>query len=153
MILSRQQEVAAMTQVVDAASLDQTMSVRYKGGERYEITVGDHTIAVDQPVDAGGTDAAPTPTELFVASLAGCVAYSAGRYLARHGLPREGLGVAVTYHTAESRTARVADIHLTVRVPTTIPAQSRPALQAAVERCSVHNSLSTPPDVCIKLED
>jgi uncharacterized OsmC-like protein len=129
------------------------MGVRYKGGECYEIAVRDHTIAVDQPVDVGGTNAAPTPTELFVASLAGCVAHNAGRYLARHGLPREGLVVVVTYHLAATRTPRVTDIRLTVRLPHKLPVESRPALKAAVEHCSVHNSLSTPPDVRIELED
>jgi uncharacterized OsmC-like protein len=67
------------------------MTVRYDGGERYEIAVRDHSVAVDQTVHDGGTDTAPTPVELFVASLAGCVASYAGRYLTRHGLPREGL--------------------------------------------------------------
>lgn len=147
------QEVAAVTHVVDATTLTRTMRVRYTDGERYEIAVGDHTITVDQPVHDGGTNEGPTPTELFVASLAGCVAYSAGRYLARHGLPREGLTVAVDYHLATNRTSRVADIRLTVQVPKELPMQRRPALKAVVEHCTVHNSLSTPPDVAIRLED
>jgi len=50
------------------------MSVRYPSGERYEITVREHPIVVDQPIDDGGANDAPTPTELFVASLASCVA-------------------------------------------------------------------------------
>jgi uncharacterized OsmC-like protein len=129
----------------------QTMNVRYDGGEQYEIAVREHTITVDQPVDAGGADQAPTPTELFVASLASCVAFYAGRYLTRHGLTREGLGVTVTYRMATDRPARVTDIHLTVRVPDTLPAARRPALQAVVEHCTVHNSLTAPPAVRIEL--
>ena len=54
----------------------------------------------------------PTPTELFVASLASCVAFYAGRYLTRHGLSREGLGVSVAYEMATDRPARVANIWL-----------------------------------------
>ena len=129
----------------------QRMSVRYEGGERYEIATGEHRVLVDQPVDAGGEDLAPTPTELFVASLASCVAFYAGRYLTRHGLSREGLGVSVTYRMATDRPARVTHIHLMVRVPAALPAHRWPALQAVVEHCTVHNSLTTPPDVNIDL--
>jgi putative redox protein len=129
----------------------ETMNVNYDGGERYEITVRGHRVLVDQPVTAGGEDLAPTPTELFVASLAGCVAFYAGRYLTRHGLSREGLGVAVTYRMAADRPARVTGIHLTVHVPDALPTQRWPALQAVVEHCTVHNSLSNPPAVQVDL--
>jgi putative redox protein len=64
---------------------------------RYVATVRGHEVRVDQPLAAGGTDEAPTPVELFVVSLATCVAYYAGRYLERHGLSRAGLAVRAEY--------------------------------------------------------
>jgi uncharacterized OsmC-like protein len=42
------------------------MDVRFVSGEAYEVAVRGHTVTVDQPGEAGGADAAPTPTELFV---------------------------------------------------------------------------------------
>ena len=48
----------------------QSLTVEASGGDRFAIDVREHTLTVDQPVDAGGTDTAPTPTELFVAGLA-----------------------------------------------------------------------------------
>jgi putative redox protein len=125
----------------------QPMNLHYTGGERYEIAVRDHTVVMDQPTDAGGADSAPTPTELFVASLAGCVAFYAGRYLTRHGLSREGLHVAVAYDMATDRPARVSHVRLTVRVPRALPAERWPALRAVVERCTVHNSITHAPSI------
>ena len=127
------------------------MDVRFVSGEAYEIAVRGHRVLVDQPADTGGEDRAPTPTELFVASLATCVAFYAGRYLTRHGFSREGLGVSVGYVMAEDRPARVAVVRLTGRVPADLPAERRPALQAVASHCTVHNSLTTPPDVVIDL--
>ena len=127
------------------------MDVRFVSGEAYEVAVRGHRVLVDQPADAGGDDNAPTPTELFVASLATCVAFYAGRYLTRHGFNRDGLGVSVGYVTADDRPARVAAVRLTVRVPADLPAERRPALQAVVSHCTVHNSLTNPPDVVIDL--
>jgi uncharacterized OsmC-like protein len=123
------------------------MEVTFRSGEAYEVSVRGHRFAVDQPVDAGGHDSAPTPTELFVASLATCVAYYAGRYLTRHGYPRDGLGVSASYRMADDRPARVTDIRLTVRVPEGLPAARLPALHAVISHCTVHNSLVTPPTV------
>lgn len=125
------------------------MDVRFVSGEAYEVAVRGHRLMVDQPVDAGGEDNAPTPTELFVASLATCVAFYAGRYLTRHGFSRDGLGVSVGFDMAGDRPARVAVIRLTVRVPADLPAERMPGLRAVVSHCTVHNSLTTPPEVTI----
>jgi len=86
------------------------MDVRYVAGESYEVSVRGHRVLVDQPADAGGLDTAPTPTELFVASLATCVAFYAGRYLTRHGYDRDGLAVSAGFEMASDRPARVSRI-------------------------------------------
>ena len=125
--------------------------VRFVAGESYEVGVRGHRVLVDQPAEAGGSDSAPTPTEMFVASLATCVAYYAGRYLTRHGYSRDGLAVSVSYEMAADRPARVSGVRLTVHVPAELPAQRRPALQAVVSHCTVHNSITTPPEVAIDL--
>lgn len=129
----------------------QRMDVRFAGGESYEVAVRGHRVLVDQPAGAGGQDAAPTPTELFVASLATCVAFYAGRYLTRHGYSRDGLAVSVGYDLATDRPARVSGIRLTVQVPPGLPPQRWAALHAVVSHCTVHNSLATPPAVTIDM--
>ena len=129
----------------------QEMDVRFVSGESYEMSVRGHRILVDQPADAGGQDAAPTPTELFVVSLATCVAFYAGRYLTRHGYGRDGLTVSAGFDMASDRPARVSRIHLTVRAPADLPTARRSALHAMVSHCTVHNSLTSPPSVAIDL--
>jgi putative redox protein len=133
------------------AVADQKMDVRFVAGDSYEVTVRGHHVLVDQPVEAGGADEAPTPTELFVASLATCIAFYAGRYLNRHGVDREGLGVSVAFQMAADRPPRVAAIRLTVRVPAGLPPERWPALHAVVSHCTVHNTLADPPAVVIDL--
>ena len=105
------------TALLASAGDAQRMDVRFVAGESYEVGVRGHSVLVDQPADSGGQDTAPTPTELFVASLATCVAFYAGRYLTRHGYARDGLAVSVSYEMASDRPARVSRIRLAVRVP------------------------------------
>lgn len=125
--------------------------VGYQGGDRFEIEVRGHRILVDQPVQDGGEDSAPTPTELFAASLASCVAHYARRYLARHGLPTEGLAVNARFAMAEDRPARVGRIHVQLDLPAGVPGERRAALLAVASHCTVHNTLENPPDVTVAL--
>ncbi len=127
------------------------MDVRFVAGEAYEVAVRGHRVMVDQPAEAGGQDAAPTPTELFVASLATCVAFSAGRYLTRRGCSRDGLAVSAAFDMAIDRPAGVSGIHLIVRVPDSLPAGRWPAFRAVISHCTVHNTLTSPPTVVIDL--
>ena len=144
------EQLTAAALLADAEDVER-MNVRFVAGESYEVAVRGHRVVVDQPAEAGGQDRAPTPTELFVASLATCVAFYAGRYLTRHGYSRDGLAVSAGFEMATDRPARVRNIRLSVRVPADVPAERWPALRAVVSHCTVQNSLDTPPSVAIDL--
>jgi putative redox protein len=128
--------------------MGQTVRVDHLQQEQFEISVRGHLLTVDQPIEDGGEDTAPTPTELFVASLAACVAFYARRYLARHGLPTDGLGVDAEYGFATQPT-RVGDIAIRLRLPEGVPEQKLAGLLAVARHCTVHNSLQNPPAVHI----
>jgi len=128
------------------------MRVEHRGGDKFDINVRGHVVSVDQPVKDRGEDTAPTPTELFIASLASCVAFYARRYLARHDLPTEGLAVEATFGMG-SKPARVAGIDLSLIVPEGVPADRLDALLAVATHCTVHNTLASEPEVSITLAD
>lgn len=130
--------------------MERTVAVAHKEGDIFEICVREHLVHVDQPLADGGTDVGPTPTELFVASLASCVAFYARRYLARHGLPTAGLAVAARFRM-EERPARVGEINVAITLPDGVPEDRRAALLAVASHCTVHNSLRQPPTVRVEL--
>jgi uncharacterized OsmC-like protein len=126
------------------------VQVSHKEGDLFEIAVRDHLVYVDQPKEAGGTDAAPTPVELFVASLASCVAHYVRGYLARHSLPTKGMTVGADFTMAD-RPARVGEINVSIDLPEGVPDARRAALLAVASHCTVHNTLDDPPAVSIDL--
>ncbi len=126
--------------------------VRYEGGDRLVAAIRGHEVVSDQPLADGGRDTGPTPTELFVASLGGCVGFYAERYLHRHELVADGLAVECTFEMAE-RPARVGEIRLRVVLPAGFPDERRAGLQAVVEHCTVHNSITRPPTITVVLEE
>jgi putative redox protein len=105
------------------------LTVASLGGDRHRITVR-----------------GPTPTDLFVASLASCVAH-----YARHGLGSgsEGPKVRCVWRMSETPPWRVAAISIDVKLPTGTTVARVAAVRRAVTHCTVHNSLRTPPMVAI----
>ncbi|MFI1991484.1 OsmC family protein [Actinoplanes sp. NPDC020271] len=130
------------------AVLSHHARVEARPGLSYEILVRGHRCTVDQPVASGGVDAGPTPTELFVAALASCVAFYAGQWLTRHGYPRTGLAVDADFDMGE-RPTRVTEIRLRVHVPAEVPKEQWLGLHAVASHCTVSNTLMRPPVVTV----
>ena len=126
--------------------------VTHVAGDRFAIAIREHVVYVDQPESDGGTDTAPTPTELFVASLAACVAFYARRYLRRHDLPENGLRVTANADMGV-RPSRIATMTVTIHLPDGVPEDKRAGLLAVASHCTVHNTLTHSPVIAIDLAD
>ncbi|MGW0227453.1 OsmC family protein [Actinopolymorpha singaporensis] len=118
------------------------VEVRPLEGDAYVVEVRGHQLHVDQPREEGGTDTAPTPVELLVGALAACVAFHAGRFLARHGVGAEGLAVRAMFTMAAEGSTRVDAVHVRVVVPPDLPPERVPALRAVLGACTVKNTLT-----------
>jgi uncharacterized OsmC-like protein len=129
------------------------LSVASQGGDRFALQVRGHRLVCDQPLAEGGQDTGPTPTELFVASLAACVAHYARRFLARHDLDPGGLRVEADFTMSTDRPARVDTVTLRLIIPQPLAPTRRRALLAVVDHCTVHNSIRTPPHVHLTLTE
>ncbi|HSP10628.1 MAG TPA: OsmC family protein [Candidatus Dormibacteraeota bacterium] len=121
------------------------IAVDYESGDRLRIDVRGHEVVADQPVEDGGADAGPTPTELFVASLGACVAFYAERFLRRNGLSTDGLKVECAHRWAENP-HRIGEIELVVNAPGLTDAK-RAAFERVVDHCTIHNTLRQPPAI------
>jgi putative redox protein len=128
------------------------LTVRYLHEDAFEIDVRGHRLMVDQPVEAGGANLGPTPTELFLAGLASCVGFYAARYLRRHQLAADALQVDCEATMSQHRPARVAAVRLRLTGLPPMTDQQRTVLLQVADHCTVHNSLRQPPDVRIDLE-
>jgi putative redox protein len=119
-----------------------TVVVKHSADTKCVATVRGHELRVDQPLADGGTDEAPNPVELFVVSLAACVAYFAGQYLKRYGVSRAGLTVDAEYRKTE-RPARVASINLRVIVPAGLSVGLAKPLHAVVPTAHAQHAAGT----------
>jgi len=70
------------------------VTVKQENGFRTECKAGKHTVIIDQP-PPGGTDAGPTPLDVQLMSLGGCIA-AIGRIIAmQRKLPVRGFEITV----------------------------------------------------------
>jgi putative redox protein len=131
--------------------LSTRLTVSHLYEDAFEIDVRGHRLMVDQPLDAGGADLGPTPTELFAAGLAACVGFYVARYLRRHKLAADVLRVECEAMLSQERPARVAAITLLLTGLPDLTEQQRSVLLTVADHCTVQNSLRQPPLVRIEL--
>ncbi|MDX2250855.1 MAG: OsmC family protein [Nitrospira sp.] len=116
------------------------LTAAYHDGTRYDIMSGKHRIVTDQPIKDGGQDAGMSPVELFVGSVASCVAYFVGRFCARHNISRDGLSIDAEWAMAENP-HRVGRIDVIIHLPHRIPAELKERLLKVAHGCTVHQSI------------
>ncbi|NOY13534.1 MAG: osmotically inducible protein OsmC, partial [Deltaproteobacteria bacterium] len=71
------------------------MHISFPGGVAVAAQVDGFEILTDQPVESGGQGSAPSPYDLFLASIGTCAGFYALRFCQQRNLPTEGLGLTV----------------------------------------------------------
>ena len=125
---------------------------RRRKGYAHEVEIeGGHTVLVDEPVDAGGTDTGPSPTRLLAASLASCVAVTIEMYAERKGWDIGKVEVDVD---AEYEGYAPHSFEITLRLPPGLSDEQRQRLLAIAGKCPVHKALAheTPVTVSERIE-
>jgi putative redox protein len=115
-----------------------------------EIEGGRHRLVVDEPLEAGGTDAGPSPTRLLAAGLASCIAITMEMYAKRKEweIGTVEVEVEVTYEdfTPNSFAA-------TVRLQPGLSEEQRERLLAIARRCPVHKVIANETPVSDRIEE
>ncbi len=121
------------------------VTATYHGGYAATVEARGHTIAVDEPEDAGGADQGVMPTELLCASLASCFALALGHVARKRDIALPALQVQVT----AERAGRELRYHrLSVVASAGVPLEQLQDLVVKAERfCWVSNTFADPPDI------
>jgi putative redox protein len=114
--------------------------VDFPGGSRVDAHFGNFTVPTDQPSMAS----APTPFELFLASIATCAGIYVLGFCQQRGLPTEGVQIVQRTHT-DPATRMIDQIHLEILVPPSFPEKYRDSLIRSAELCKVKKHMEKPP--------
>jgi ribosomal protein S12 methylthiotransferase accessory factor len=122
------------------------MRIELGGGLAVNAHFKDHIISSDQPVRAGGTGTAPSPFDLFLASIGLCAGFYVQSFCRQREIPTEDISLTLKTERDPER-KRVAKIRIDLQLPPEFPQKYRKAVLRAVDQCSVKRHLIEPPEI------
>ena len=122
------------------------IDISFPGGKRVDATMGDHVICTDQPIANGGDNSAPTPFDLFLASVATCAGIYVLGFCQARALPMEGITLrqSVVYDSTTKLPERIC---LELGLPAAFPEKYRSSILRAAEGCKVKKTMAAQPFV------
>jgi putative redox protein len=114
------------------------------------IRAGNHTLVADEPADAGGGDAGPSPYDLLLAGLGACTSMTLQLYARRKQFPLEKVEVTLSQsriHGKDCADCDTKDDYVTrisrhIKLIGPLNDEQRARLMEIARRCPVHRVLS-----------
>ena len=117
-----------------------SITADYKGEAGFESRVGDHMLVFDRP------------SEVFVASIAACIAAVVAHYCRSASLNPEGLSVEVSYDLAHDP-FRLINFKAVVRLPHCDPGKRAKSIVRVARKCPVYRAIvDTTSEIDVTLE-
>jgi putative redox protein len=121
------------------------MEITFDGGKVITAHLNGHEIKTDQPLDNGGSNTAPAPFDLFLASIGTCAGIYVKSFCDRRQIPTEGIKIVQTMEIDEVKKVPQV-ISLDIQLPAGFPEKYREAVINAAELCLVKKTISSNPE-------
>jgi putative redox protein len=116
------------------------MIIDFPGGSRVDAHFGPFSVATDQPPVAS----APSPFEVFLASIGTCAGIYVLGFCLQRNLPTDGIRIVERINHSRL-TGMVETIGLEIQIPPDFPEKYRASLIHSAELCAVKKHLEKPP--------
>lgn len=120
------------------------MKITFPGGKKVNAEYNGFTHLTDQPVDAGGANSAPSPFELFLASLGTCAGFYVQSFCQQRGIDMVGIELRQSMEW-DPQSHLIGRISIEIILPAAFPEKYRAAVVQAAQLCTVKKHLERPP--------
>jgi ribosomal protein S12 methylthiotransferase accessory factor len=120
------------------------MIITFPGGKRVDAEFAGFTVRTDQPIAHGGEGTAPSPFQLFLASLGTCAGFYALSFCAQRGIPTDG--VRLIQRIVPKPEGGVGKIAIEIHVPPSFPENYVKAIAHAASACTVKKVIEQAPE-------
>jgi putative redox protein len=116
-----------------------------------DVTAGRHRLTADEPVEAGGQDAGPSPYDYLLVALGACTSMTVRLYADRKGWPLERIVVRLRHGKVhaqdcaecETKEGRLDLVEREVELVGALDESQRARLLEIAQRCPVHRTLQS----------
>lgn len=127
------------------------IEVGFPENRKVSARVRQFEVMTDQPKHGGGDDTAPSPFELFLASLGTCAGIYVKGFCMQRGISMDGMRI-IQEAEPGGQPGMVGKIRLRIEVPPDFPKQYENALIQSASLCAVKKHMETPPEFEITVE-
>jgi putative redox protein len=120
------------------------MRIYFPGGKKVNAEYNGFTHKTDQPGESGGENSAPSPFELFLASLGACAGFYVLSFCQQRGIDPTAIELRQSMER-DPRTLRVTQVTIEIILPAVFPEKYRAAVIQAAQLCTVKKHLENPP--------
>lgn len=124
--------------------MEKKIEIVIQSGTKVDAKINGFTVSTDQPVSDGGENSAPSPFNLFLASLGTCAGYFVGQFCVSRSIPTAGIKMTQTIYRNDA-THMIDRISIDIDLPPDFPEKYRTAVVRAAESCTVKKHLAAPP--------
>jgi len=125
------------------------LKVTLEGGKKVSTQIGEHLIMTDQPIKHGGTNIAPAPFDLFLASIGTCVGFYVQSYCENKNIDSSGIEITLKLRR-DAETKAINGFVTTIHLPQEIPQKLHSALRKVAEQCTVKKTIMSNPEFIVE---
>lgn len=118
------------------------MLIDFPGGSRVDAHYGTFTVHTDQP--EGGAASAPTPFDLFLASLGTCAGFYVLSFCRSRNISTNNIRLRQR-DQVDPETHMLSHITIEIELPPDFPERYKSAVIRAAEQCKVKKHIEQPP--------
>ena len=128
------------------------IKITFPGGKKVNADMSGMVIATDQPKLQGGDGTAPSPYQLFLASLGTCAGIYVLSFCRERNIPTDGVTLTqrIEYATTPEGRQQMDKIVIEINVPPDFPEKYHNALIKVADQCAVKKTIMNPPKFEIK---
>jgi putative redox protein len=120
------------------------MEILFPGGKRVDSTYNGFTVKTDQSKENGGENIAPSPFDLFLASIGTCAGIYVLSFCQTRKIVTDGLKMFLRFDRDE-KSKMIEKMVIEILLPDGFPEKYRSAVIQAAELCAVKKHLERPP--------
>jgi putative redox protein len=125
------------------------LTVTFPGNKKVDVEFKGFTIKTDQPQANGGAGTAPSPFDLFLASIGACSGIYVLDFCNNRGIPLNNVRI-VQRMERSAETHMVTGITIRIELSKDFPAKYKDSLIRAVDLCTVKKHIMNPPQFAIE---